>query len=533
MGQLKERQRQSAPTSMGTSIVIMMIALVLSKITGQLREILAANRFGFAALNDAFIQGFLIPDFVYEILIGGSIQAALVPTLSGALGSKEEDSTWRSVSIFISFMSLLMLAVLIVCEIFAPQLMAIFARTDNHELVTKVARTLFPQTFFMMLAALCIGVLNSYRQFTRTAFGPVLYNCFVVTSLLLFAKATPAAVQRVAVGIVFGAFAYFLFQAFLGRRELRNFSFSLDFKDSGFRRLLWLSLPTLLASSIPQLNNIILNSFMKSFPKGAPTALRSATTLWMLPWGVFAVAIGNVLLPSLSQSVARDNKSETANLLSESLRRALFLTIPCAIIFLFMRYDIVRGVYQWNVDMFNDEAVFTTGNMLFWFCFTIVTHTFVTIMNQAYFAVKKTFMPLINSVISLCMTAGFGYLFSHKTALGISGLSLGYALGSLIGAAFMFLSFRKMHPELARFNLLPFLGKVVLGILGIVAVLLPLRLMIGYWVPTGKWLQLLWLFFWSLLAILAYGAIAYLLDIDEIKQMIGPLTKFFQRMRKD
>ena len=67
MGQLKQRQKRSGPVSMGTSIVIMMIALILSKITGQLREILAANRFGFEALNDAFIQGFLIPDFVYEI----------------------------------------------------------------------------------------------------------------------------------------------------------------------------------------------------------------------------------------------------------------------------------------------------------------------------------------------------------------------------------------------------------------------------------------------------------------------------------
>ena len=126
--------------------------------------------------------------------------------------------------------------------------------------------------------------------------------------------------------------------------------------------------------------------------------------------------------------------------------------------------------------MFNEEAVFTTGGLLFWFFFTIVTHTFVTIMNQAFFAVKKTFMPLINSAISLCMTAGFGFFFSHKTSLGLSGLSLGYALGSLIGGCFMFFSFRKMYPALAHFNIIPFLRKILVASMGIVVVLAPLRI---------------------------------------------------------
>ena len=271
---------------------------------------------------------------------------------------------------------------------------------------------------------------------------------------------------------------------------------------------------------------------MRTFPKGAPTALRSATTLWMLPWGVFAVAIGNVLLPSLSQAVARNNKKEAAALLSDNLKRALFLTIPCAIIFLFMRHDIVRGVYQWNVEMFNEEAVFTTGGLLFWFCFTIVTHTFVTIMNQAFFAVKKTFMPLINSAISLCMTAGFGFFFSHKTSLGLSGLSLGYALGSLIGGCFMFFSFRKMYPALAHFNIIPFLRKILVASMGIVVVLAPLRILLGHWSPSGKIMQLLWLFFWSLLAVVAYGAIAYLLNVPEIKQIIDPLSRIFKKLKR-
>lgn len=528
MSRLTTKSKPTKANSIMGATILMMIALIFSKLTGQLREILAVNRFGYGSLVDAYTQGFLIPDFLYELLIGGSIQAVIVPTLSGAIDTSREKRAWRSVSIFISFASVLMLTVLIICELNANRLMRLFTRIDTHALATDVAHILLPQTFFMMLAALCIGVLNSYRKFTLTAFGPVFYNVLVVASIIAFGGPTEKAVHLVAAGVLGSAIAYFLLQAFLGRDDLSHYRFSLDLKDKGFRHLVRLAIPTLLASSIPQLNNLILNSFMRDLPVGTPISLRQSTTLWMLPWGVFAVAIGNVLLPSISKSMAADRHQETAHLLSAGLKRALYLTVPCALLFFFARYDIVKAVYQWSSAV-EENAILVTGGMLLWFCPTIVTHTCISIMNQAYFAARKTFMPLISSIISLILTSLGGYIFSQHTSLGASGLSLGFALGSLAGAIFILVSFSIMYPRFRPRGFGGFIVKIMISSLGIVMVMLPLGLILGDWNPASKLMQLVWLAARLVMALLAYGAISYLLDMEEIHNTLGALTRRLKR----
>lgn len=527
----RDGRMASAGHAMARATMIMMIALIASKVTGQLRDIIAVNRFGGSgALSDAYFQGFLIPDFIYEILIGGSIQAAIVPTLSGALGTEKERSVWRSVSVFVSFFSTLMLATVAVCEVLAPVLMGAIARPDVVALSTQVARRLFPQTFFMMLAALCIGILNAYQQFSRTAFGPVFYNSLVVSSLLIFGAPNESAVRHAAIGITISAAAYFVFQAALGRRQLSRFRPSLDVRDDGFRRLLWLAVPTLISSSIPQINNIVLNALMKTLPEGTPTLFKNATTLWMLPWGVFAVAIGTVMLPALSRSIEMGDHRTASRLLSRSLNRALFLNMPCAFIFLFLRNDVVRAVFKWSAA-YTEADVVTAGNLLGWFCLTIITHTFVSLLNQAFYAAKKTFMPLINSAISLALTTGFGALLSRPSVLGASGLSLGYALGSLLGAVFMMAAYRRMMPACAPRRVLPFMIKALIACIAIVGVLAPVQILLDGVNPPGKLAQLAWLAARALPALAVYGAVAHWMDMREMHELTASIQAKFKLTR--
>jgi putative peptidoglycan lipid II flippase len=528
MSRTPEKRATSGSGSIVKATAIMMVAIILSRLTGQIRDILAVNRFGYGALADAYFQGFLIPDFLYEILIGGSIQAAIVPTLSAAIGKKSEKKTWRSVSIFISFAILFMLCAVLIGELFAPQIMLPFTRPDTHRLAVGVSRRLFPQTFFMMLAALTIGILNSYRKFTAASFGPVIYNIMVVMSLLFLGAASESAVLRVAVGIAVSALLFFLFEAYMAKRELLNYRFALDWRDRGARKIFQLAVPTLISSSIPQINNIILNIFMKNLPAGTPASLKNATALWMLPWGIFAVSVGNVMLPTLSRLVADRQERKASALISTSLRRALYLTVPCAVSFFFLRYDLARAVFKWG-SSYTEQAVQITGDILAFFCLTIVTHTVVLIMNQSFYAVKKTFMPLLNSVLSLSMTSLFGYFLSDPTVLGHRGLSLGYALGSLIGALFLTYMFARMFPRCAPRRLSVFVIKEGISCFGMVLVLIVFQIFFPGWNPAGKIGELLWLAVRFALAFGAYIAISYLLDMQEIHGIVRSLSGKFRR----
>ena len=177
---------------------------------------------------------------------------------------------------------------------------------------------------------MCIGILNAYKKFSSTAFGPTIYNICVVISILAFGKQTNQAVVNTAIGITASAGVYFLLQFFMARRELKSFRLSLDIHDEGFRELLHLAVPTMISASIVQLNTIIITSFTDGFDDGIIQSLNNAKTIWQLPYGIFAVAVGSVMLPSLSAHfAARDNKSARV-LLGKSLRNALFLTIPSA-----------------------------------------------------------------------------------------------------------------------------------------------------------------------------------------------------------
>ncbi len=516
--------------------VLTMIALILSKVTGQLRDILSVNLFGHGYLTDAYTQGFLIPDFVYELLIGGSISAALIPTLSGSLAKGQGRRGWRSVSIFISFAMVIMLLVSVLGIFFAPLLMRGLTSDETMNLAVKVTRILFPQTYFMMLAALSIGILNAYNRFDKTAFGPVFYNICVVLSLILFGASTESAVLQVAVGVTVSAFLYFLMQAGLAHKQLRNFRFSLDYKNRGFRRLLIVAVPTLLSAAIPQLNNIILNVIISAggFASGTTTSLRNANTLWMLPWGVFAVAIGNIMLPNLSALNAAGRFKEGQKLLGRSLKNALFITIPCALIFFVLRQDLVRAVFQWSVDSYDETAVALTAGILSFYCLTIVTHTIVSIMNNAYYSMRMTFIPLGSAILSLLLTSSFGYLFSNHTPLGAAGLSLGYAVASLINSILLLLIYRRINTKGAPRRLGLFFTKSALAALITLIALFLFERLIG---PTrfdqaGKLMQLTWLAVRSLLGFIVYYLACLWMQLPEAYRLTAQVLSRLGLLKK-
>ena len=530
--------RRSAPTPstqrlgarrMTGFTLLLMLALVLSKFTGQVRDILAVSLFGHGVLTDAYVQGFLIPDFVYELLIGGSIQAAIIPTLSGSMERGEGRRGWRSVSIFISYACVTMLAVVLVGELTAPYLMRRLTSEATHGLATQVTRVLFPQTFLMMLAALSIGVLNAYNRFNRTAFGPVIYNLCVIVSLITLGSPSAAAVVRVAAGVTASALIFFILQGYLARRELMNFRFSLDHRDPGFRRLLLIALPTLASAAIPQLNVILLNAIIQSaqLPTGSTTSLRNATTLWMLPWGVFAVAVGQVMLPSLSALNASGRYAEAGDLYGRSLRRALFLTIPSAIIFLVLRVDVVRAVFQWRVASYGEQAVQMTSGLLFFYCFTIVSHSIVFITNHAFYSIRNTRIPLLGSVVSMILTSSIGFVIAAYTPLGTRGLSLGYASASLVNAVLLLSLYSRIHPRGRARGMLRFAYQSLPAALLTFGVLLLVEWLAqrAGFAPGGKVAQLVWLSLRSGLGLLIWFLAALALGMEEALRFVSNLLR--------
>lgn len=436
---------KSRTASMALATFLMIIGLTLSKGTGFLREIFIGIQFGFKNNQvDAFILGFQIPDLFFQLLVGGSIQAAITPSLARSIERGDHKRGWRSVSIFITLMTVIMLAATTLGMLLSDWIFPLIYSGTAKEIVSLAAQSskaLFPQVFFMMLAALCIGILNAYKKFSSTAFGPTVYNICVVISILVFGKQTNQAVINTAIGITASAGVYFLLQFFMSRRELKNFRLSLDIQDEGFRELLRLAVPTMISASIVQLNTIIITSFTGGFGEnsGIIQSLQNAKTIWQLPYGIFAVAVGSVMLPSLSAHFAARDYKSTRVLLGKSLRNALFLTIPSAGLLLALRHDVVPAILKWT-ESYKSESGETTALILMGYCLAVIFQTVVFIYNQAFYAIGKTKIPLYTGALSMVLISGFCFilksldLLKPGSVVGALGLSLAYSLTSIITA---------------------------------------------------------------------------------------------------
>ncbi|MBQ1625834.1 MAG: murein biosynthesis integral membrane protein MurJ [Clostridiales bacterium] len=512
----RRRQTQSKKTkSIAFSTIIMIIGLILSKGSGFLRTVIIGHKFS-ETYRDAFVAAFLIPDFVFALLVGGSIQSAITPTLSKAIEQKTQKKAWRGVSIFITWMSLFVLTFVVVCEVFSNYLYKAFNQGKSEDVVRlagNMARTLYPQIFFMMLAALCIGVLNAYKKFGSTAFGPPIYNICVLLAIGLLGASNEESLYLTGVGVMAAAMIYFVFQLFMGRREMVHYRPSLDTKDPEFRRLFKLAIPILISASIVQVNMLLLNSFATRFGDGPLYALNSASTLWQLPYGIFAVGIGNVMLPSLASHFANKDYKESSKLLSTSIKNALFLTIPCAGIFLIMPLDIVKTLLQWSAN-FTDKnaemaALFLTG-----YCAAIVIQSVIFILNQAFYAIGQTRFPLFAGIVSMIVNFGMCFLLVNL-GCGAMCLTISYSVSCLVRMILLAYVYTTRHKKLAPRRMRAFLIKSVICLAALLLALYLISL-----VPfnqTGKVRQFAWLGARGLFAFAVYFGMAFALRMEELQ----------------
>lgn len=424
----------------GTALIVM-ISIVASRLTGFIRETLVPNFIGVNELGDAYNMAFNITGLMYNLLIGGAIAAALIPVLSGYIAKDDEKEGWLCVSTFVNVLFLSMLVVCTLGIIFAPFLVSIIAKgfTDPEqiELTITLVRILFPSVAFLMLAGLANGVLNSYRRFVASAFGPSFYNLGCSISIVLFGRDNQN-IQNVAYGIVATSFLYFLLQLTFSFKHLNFYRFALNLKHKGFQKLLKLSIPSLIASSVVQINMLIVSSFATFLQSGSVTSYHVADRIWQMPYGVFAQGIGIAMLPSISAMFALKEIEDFKFTVQKALRFTSYIMIPCCFIFIFLRFEIIAIIFQFT-EMFPDSYADLTANILAFFAFAMLSQSIVTILNRVFYATNDTKTPLWAGLSTIVVIFLLGFFFIKLTPLAASGLALSYTLASIINAFLLYI----------------------------------------------------------------------------------------------
>ena len=445
---------------LAANATIIMGATLLSRITGFFREMLIPAKFGVGYVADVYDVAFKFPDLMFSLLIGGAISAALVPVLSGSISKNEEGIGWQAISRFINLTMALTLVVCVFGIIFSERLVVLFAQgwdpavpgdLEKIAMAARLMRVLFPSVAFLMLAGFANSVLYSYQRFSSAAFGPVLYNVLCIASIQFLSGGGAADfyhVDRVVFGVMSSSFLYFIFQTAWAYKNIKgNYAPSFDFRHKGFRRLFRIALPSLVSSSVIQVNSMVSASFSSRFEAGSIIALRMADRTWQMPYGIIAQSMGIALLPDLSGKYANGDADGYRNTLLSGLRYVLLLAIPVTAACATLSNLIMRTLFL-NSSRMGEADVAFTASILVCYSGALTTQSMNTILTRAFYAVNETKTPMIIGISIIGLNILLSVAFYYFTGAGVGGMALAYAISSLVNLVLLVYLLNRKIPGL-------------------------------------------------------------------------------------
>lgn len=423
---------------------LVMFATLLSRMTGFLRTVLITTKMMPMGYSDEFILAFTLPDLVYDLLAGGAIAAAFVPTLSTYLTKGKERTGWKAISTFMNLTIAILFVLEIVFFVFTDDLLGAFAAgyketgSGDRELLIRLTRILLLSAPFMMMAGQINGVLNSYKRFAVSAFGPVMYNICTIISIAIFGGKSA---ELTAWGVVVGAGIFFCIQFTGAFKFFKNYIPKLFLKSKAFNRLIRLAIPSLLSSTIVEINIIISRSYATFFEAGMLTLLNNADKTWKLPLGIFAQSIGIAMLPTLSEQYAADNAENYKDILYKGLKMVFLLSLGASVIMMILSDDIMRVLFKWG-ESGSEYDIFYGSLCLLAYSTALVFSSMVAMMTRAFYSVHDSKTPLFGGIISIVVFYILNVVFRRYSGIGIAGTALAYAISAFINMMIYLLTFK-------------------------------------------------------------------------------------------
>ena len=374
---------------------------LVSRVLGLLREITKARFLGTTALSDAFSVAFLLPNLFRRLFAEGSISVAFIPTFKEYLIDGDKEKTREFLSCMFTFLTFFVTLAVCLGILAAPLLVPIFGMDEIDETIL-LTRIMFPFLAFISLAALFQGVLNSLHIFTPSGLAPILLNIITILCTYALSPFTQNPARAMAIGILIGGFTEAAIQLpFILKKGYAFFFTGLKraFNNSGTRKVLRLISPTIIGMAAYQLNDLIATALAGRAGEGVVSSLQYSVRLQELFLGVFAVSIGTVMLPNLTEYAKTSQWDIYNRRLGTSINIIAMITIPVTFFSMAEGENLIRLLFQGR--SFDDQSVALTLSA---FTFHMPGLLFIAlnrIIAPAFYAQSDTKSPTIAGIISI------------------------------------------------------------------------------------------------------------------------------------
>jgi putative peptidoglycan lipid II flippase len=428
---------------------------LVSRVLGFVRDMLIARLFGAGLATDAFFVAFRIPNLLRRLFAEGAFSQAFVPVLSEYRTRRGDADTRLLVDRTSTLLALALLAVTVVGVATAPLVVYVsapgFAATpDKFGLTVAMLRVTFPYILFISLVSLAGGVLNTWSRFVVPALTPTLLNLSFIVGALFAAPYFDPPAMVLAWAVFAGGVLQLAFQipalAKIGMLPRPRVGFS----DPGVRRILVLMGPAVLGVSVAQVS-LLINTIIASFlGDGRVSWLYYADRLMEFPTGLLGVALGTVLLPSLSKYYAESSADEYSKLLDWGLRLTLLLAAPAAVALALLSVPLVATLFHYG--QFGEHDVWMTRQALVAYSAGLLGLIVVKVLAPGFYARQNIATPVRIAIVTLIATQALNAVFvlslkqgGLEAATGIgphAGLALAIGLGACLNAALLYRKLR-------------------------------------------------------------------------------------------
>ncbi|MFH1145287.1 MAG: murein biosynthesis integral membrane protein MurJ [Candidatus Eisenbacteria bacterium] len=427
------------------------LGTLLSRVLGVFRDILRAHYFGTGIAADAFTVAFRLPNMLRALFAEGALSAAFVPVLSEAIEKGERDEWKRFVLSIATLLALTLTLVCLIAILLAPYLLPIitpgFGRIPGKlELTIQLTQWLFPYLLLIGMATLAMATLNSLRHFTAPALSAAVLNLAMIASMLWVVPRLGQDQSRQVFGLAGGVIVGGILQLAIQLPPLLRHRLAIPFqarlRDPRIRRVGLLMFPAVLGMGVAELNAFVDTFLASLLPPGSVAALEYGHRVMQLPLGVFAVAIGTAVLPTLSRHAARGELESLEETFNQALRLILFILLPMTGLFLVLHRPLLALLFEHgafaggnSLEMTSSAFVFYTTGMCF--------YGSVKVIVPMFYARQNTRTPVRAAITAMIANIVLNVILMQFLALG--GLALATALASGLNVLLLMRALRRQY----------------------------------------------------------------------------------------
>jgi putative peptidoglycan lipid II flippase len=406
---------------------IVMASVLLSRFLGFLREWTVAHQIGSNAITDAYYAAFTIPDFLNYLVAGGSLSITFIPVFAKFAAEDREDEAWHVFCTVMTFMGLLVIALVIVAEIFAPQIVSLIApgfgpAARAH--VIFLTRLMLPAQFFFYQGGILSAVQYAKGRFVVPSLAPLVYNLFIILGGVLLASRY--GIAGFSIGVLVGALlGNFLLQIYGAHQVGAKFSFALDLRHPGFRLFIKLAIPIMLALSLSFTDDWIIRWFGSYLVPASITWLQYAKTLMRVPLGVVGQAIGVASFPILAQLYSEGKFDQLNRVFNDALKGLILLLVPISAFTIAESPYVVHLVFSHT--RLHEFDLHATASTLALFSLGMFAWGAQNLLARGFYATRDTWTPaIVGTILTFADIPLYWWLVRHAQHLGL-------ALASSIG----------------------------------------------------------------------------------------------------